>query len=229
MPARKIPKNYRNVTGRISSKKSDQLISFESKLERDFYYIFDFHQSVVRIEDQPFKIEYFYNDTIYSYTPDVFLQRVPGLPHIIGEVKYYEDLKDQWPVLKPKFQAAMEFARRMPEPTQFVIFTDRCEMISNRDYLRNVHFLDDFNDFTHESYELVKGLYRHGMTIEDLLYAISPDQEEQMYFVPAIWAMVKRLIIVVDLSLGLHLRTHILGVRDQDEVIQAIIEQGTKV
>ena len=33
MQARKIPKNYRNVTGYITSSKSNRPISFESKLE----------------------------------------------------------------------------------------------------------------------------------------------------------------------------------------------------
>lgn len=36
MVARSIPKNYRNVTGRFASAKNQNLIGFESTLEKDF-------------------------------------------------------------------------------------------------------------------------------------------------------------------------------------------------
>jgi len=42
MVARSIPKNYRNVTGRFASAKNQNLIGFESTLEKDFFLLLEF-------------------------------------------------------------------------------------------------------------------------------------------------------------------------------------------
>ncbi len=222
MSARKIPKNYRNVTGQISSYKSDRPISFESKLERDFYLIFDFDNNVVSIQDQPIKIEYVEDKdgkaSIRSYTPDVFIERDEGYPNIIGEVKYYNDLKEDWARLKPKFKAAIKYVRQLNEPTIFVIFTDRCKQIANKEYIRNVHFLDDYNDYKTEDYEIIKDIYMQDITIQKLLEIHSEDKLAQMQLVPSIWALVKQQIIEVDLTKWLTLKTKILSIKDLDDI-----------
>ena len=46
MPVRKIPKNYRNVTGVHASEKSIGEAQFESTLERDFLTLLEFHPDV---------------------------------------------------------------------------------------------------------------------------------------------------------------------------------------
>lgn len=50
MPVRKIPKNYRNVTGIAASSKAIGAAQFESTLERDFLALLDFSAEVVRYE-----------------------------------------------------------------------------------------------------------------------------------------------------------------------------------
>ncbi len=222
LQARKIPKNYRNVTGQISSTKSERPISFESKLERDFYLIFDFDNNVSSIQDQPIRIEYVENKdaktSIRSYTPDVFIVRGEGYPNIIGEVKYYNNLKEDWARLKPKFKAAVRYARQLDEPTIFVIFTDRCKKIANKDYIRNVHFLDDYNDYKTEDYEVIKNLYVQDMTIQKLLDMYSEDKIEQMQLVPSLWALVKQQIIEVDLTQWLTMKTKILSLKELNDI-----------
>jgi len=53
MPARKIPKNYRNVTGIAAASKAEGAVGFESTLERDFLTLLEFSPDVERFEVQP--------------------------------------------------------------------------------------------------------------------------------------------------------------------------------
>lgn len=221
MQARKIPKNYRNVTGQISSPKSDRPISFESKLERDFYLIFDFDKNVLSIQDQPIRIEYVETKEgkadIRSYTPDIYIERPAGYPNIIGEVKYYQDLRTDWERLKPKFKQAIKYARQQKDYTIFVLFTDRCPRIANKDYIRNVHFLDDYNDYNSEDYQIIKDLHEENITIKELLEMYSDDKIEQAQLVPSIWGLVKQQIIEVDLTQWLTMKTKLLSIRSLDD------------
>ena len=200
MPVRKIPKNYRNVTGRISTDKSPDLLSFESKLERDFFLIFDMDNTVVSIEDQPFKIEFRHNDKLRSYTPDVYLQRKDGYPDIIGEIKYDAELKEKFPELKHKFRAAIDFTRTLDKPTEFRLFTNRCPIISNSAHIFNIHFLEDYKRFSHKDYLRVEEVLYEGATIQDVLDMCFYDRIHQMEFIVSIYAMIRRGIMKVDLT-----------------------------
>ncbi|MBI5634751.1 MAG: heteromeric transposase endonuclease subunit TnsA, partial [Nitrospirae bacterium] len=46
MPVRKIPRNYRNITGAVSRSNGDPMVRYESALERDFYELLDFDINV---------------------------------------------------------------------------------------------------------------------------------------------------------------------------------------
>lgn len=75
MPVRKIPKNYRNVTGIVASSKSGGAAQFESTLERDFLALLEFSPEVTNIDPQPVKIEWVdANGCQRSYTPDVLVE-----------------------------------------------------------------------------------------------------------------------------------------------------------
>ena len=101
-PSRKIPKNYRNITGKIPSKKSNRMISFESKLERDFLYLFEYENFVIKILEQPITIEYFIENKKYTYTPDFYIETPLKYNNIIIEVKYYNELKKIFSTEKQK-------------------------------------------------------------------------------------------------------------------------------
>ena len=226
MPARKIPKNYRNVTGRFTTSKTKDIITFESKLEKDFYYLFDFDNTVLEIEDQPFKIEYYYDGKERSYTPDVYLKTIPGQPNIIGEVKYHEDLKENRELYRPKFEAARMFCDTLPEPTQFMLFTNRCSRIKNRDYLFNMHFLHDYKSLFMYDYETAVQIYEDGMTIEEMLNIYSDDKMKQMQYIKAIWAMIRRKIMLVDLTKKLGYKTVIGCIRNYNEDLYELSRKG---
>lgn len=102
MPVRKIPKNYRNVTGIASRSKATGKAMFESTLERDFLNLLEFESFVASFEVQPVSIVWLDSDNrSRRYTPDVlvFFKGTPRKP-VLYEVKYRSELKEKWPVLK---------------------------------------------------------------------------------------------------------------------------------
>jgi hypothetical protein len=68
MPVRKIPKNYRSVTGRFPSLKNNRSVAFESTLERDFYLSLEFDEGVESYEEQPLTISGDHNGRAISYS-----------------------------------------------------------------------------------------------------------------------------------------------------------------
>ena len=113
MPVRKIPKNYRNVTGVASHHKATGRAMFESTLERDFLTLLEFDPAVESFEVQPVTVHWLdESDKERIYTPDVLAYfHSTHHPTTLYEVKYRSELKELWPELKPKFRAALQFAR----------------------------------------------------------------------------------------------------------------------
>jgi tRNA-I(6)A37 modification enzyme miaB len=116
MPVRKIPKNYRNITGMAAHSKSVGCAAYESSLERDFLSLLEFCPDVIRFEVQPVSIEWFDDSgKKHMYTPDILVHYKPSrqpVTIILYEVKYRSDLRKNWSVLQPKFKAARAFCRQ---------------------------------------------------------------------------------------------------------------------
>lgn len=205
MVARNIPKNYRNITGKLSSEKSNKPIGFESKLERDFYNIFEFDNTVVYIKEQPITITYEYAGKKRTYTPDVSLEMQYGMKRIIGEIKYYDDLKENFDELRPKFEAAIAYCKQTK--SKFKLFTDRCPRIKNRDYLENIQFLLAYRYLPVTDYILVKNIFAPGMSVSEILQKAKPDQTGRMELINSVWAMVRRRVLSTDLNQKLTLET----------------------
>ncbi|HLX53296.1 MAG TPA: TnsA endonuclease N-terminal domain-containing protein [Aquella sp.] len=138
MKTRKVPLNYRNVTGNNGSVKSDYSVA-ESTLEADFLTLLDFSKDVAYFRTQPVTIEYNKNDLRCTYTPDVKVESINS-KITFYEVKYRKDLFKNWASLKPKFKAAIRYARE--NGAEFKIITER-EI--RTDYLLNIKFLKMYN------------------------------------------------------------------------------------
>lgn len=68
---RKIkPSKSIHFRGKQSSLKNDQMIHWESLLERDYIRLLEFDPTVIRYESQPLVIDYAYKGKIYKYYPD---------------------------------------------------------------------------------------------------------------------------------------------------------------
>jgi len=195
---RKIPKNYRNITGELSSRKVHGSISYESKLERDYYMLFELDSTVTYIKEQPVTLKS--KTSKISYTPDFELHTFKnGIREvIIGEIKYKKDLRKDWKTLRPKFEMAIEYSQSL-ENTSFKIFTNACSRISSENYLFNTHFLLNFKSFDGQAYQLLKSNFRKNITMDELLSKCTNDAVIRLSLISTIWYLIRRGAIEVDL------------------------------
>lgn len=143
MPVRKIPRNYRNITGIAAHTKAIGSAAFESTLERDFLSLIEFSNDVTKFEVQPVSIEWLdFTGKRHSYIPDVLVhykQSGRTKTVILYEIKYRSDLKENWQALKPKFKAAIKYCKA--RGWHFKVVT---EVEIRTLYLDNVRFLQPY-------------------------------------------------------------------------------------
>ncbi len=207
MKARKIPKNYRNLTGLSASKKSTEAY-FESSLERDFISVLEFDAQVQTYDVQPVTIEWCDNDgKKRKYTPDALVNFFPSLPiktakKLLCEVKYRSDLKDNWLEYKPKFKAAIKYARN--NGYRFKIMTEveiRTHFMENATFL--LPYLNHNLDDAHEKLimDRLKGMRQ--CSIEAIIKSIFNDKWLQAEVLTSLWKLVALRRISTDLNLPL--------------------------
>lgn len=192
MPVRKIPKNYRNITGVASRGKSIGKAMFESGLERDFITLLEFNREVESFEVQPISIEWIDgNGKNRSYTPDTlaFYTSNSKKPTLF-EVKYRSELKSDWQQLKPKFKAALAYARH--RGWAFKIMTEkeiRTPQLENAKFLlpfvnRGPQVEDDMDMLA----ESLRQIQKTTPTL--LLNKIYQDEWNKAKLLPTLWYLV---------------------------------------
>jgi len=200
MPARKIPLNYRNITGYVQSDKSGDYTHFESGLERDALILAEYDQNVLSFKTQPKKFTYKLDGRNRSYTPDIFIAYKGG-SNLFVEVKYRADLKKDWSTLKPKFKALInDLQSEEYENTRFKIWT---EVEIRTVYLKNVTFLLPYKKRPVEEYQvkaILKFLSRmDAMIINELLPLCSTNLITQAEFINSLWYCISNDLVKVDL------------------------------
>jgi TnsA endonuclease N terminal len=210
MVARVIPKNYRNVTGRLASRKNRGLIGFESTLEKDFYLLLEFDPQVETFEEQPVTITY--DDATgmrRRYTPDVLIRYwrhgTGGRPDALCEIKYRQDLREHWMEYKPRFIAASRYARQ--RGWRFRLVTERdvrtLQLHHARFLLRYRHHPVDAQDVQH----VLRTLSTLGRTQPTtLMQACSGERDRQARLIAVLWHLVAHGQVGIDcgkpLSMG---------------------------
>lgn len=202
MPIRKIPKNYRNITGIAPHNKAVGAAAYESSLERDFLTLLAFNQDVQRFEVQPLAIEWF--DTAgkhHVYTPDVLVHYQCDV--IVYEVKYRSDLRENWQQLKPKFQTALRFCKQ--NGWRFKLIT---EVEIHTDFLRNAQFLLPYRQhglagtysepYMDLLYETLRELKQS--TPNALIQHIFQNEDNQAKLLPVLWYLIATQQVGVDLN-----------------------------
>ncbi|MDC5821894.1 TnsA endonuclease N-terminal domain-containing protein [Vibrio europaeus] len=208
MSVRKIPKNYRNLTGLAASNKAEKPF-FESTLERDFLTLLEFDQTVLSYDVQPITVGW--EDDAgkeRSYTPDVLAQyRVGGCSFtskntVLYEVKYRSDIKENWLELKPKFQAAIRYAKSMG--WRFKLMT---EVEIRTVYMENARFLLPYfkSEINEEHMEMLihQLIKMRQCSIEALLTSLFNDRWAQAELVPTLWGLIASRRINTDLNIPL--------------------------
>jgi len=211
MPVRKIPKNYRNLTGVLSSSKSIGSAQFESTLERDFLSHLEFSPEVQNFEVQPIVIEWRdAHGARRTYTPDVLVFFSPEVqrPPWLCEVKYRADLKKDWEVLHPKFRSAIRFAKE--KGWRFRLVT---EVEIRTAYLNNIRFLMPFRSRvipeTIKITLLEQLAAAKKTTPASLLRAMSHNEQKQAEWLPIIWHLIAHHRIGVNLEQFLTMNSEI--------------------
>lgn len=210
MPVRKIKSNYFSLTGKFSSCRLDKTIDFESNLEQDLLYHLELDKYVSEIEEQPLKIKFKKsNGRMSNYVPD-FMVRFENKSiftpksHkgiVVYEVKYREDLHNNWENLKEKFKAAIHYCNK--KGWKFRIITD---VELKTEYLANCKFLDQMKRNYYETeYEFEKSFKKtlrvmNVATVHQLLNATFASKSKQAESVGVIWKLIESGEIGADLS-----------------------------
>ena len=193
MSVRNVPKNYRNVTGVLASNKSEGSAMFESTLERDLLMQLDFDSRVESYDVQPVKIEWLDNaGKLRSYTPDVLVRyrHDDHLDQILYEVKYRSDIKENWSILKPKFKAAIRYAKQ--RGWRFKLMT---EVEIRTTFLQNVKFLLPFlkrgPDQEADMLLIQEALKQHAkISVSELLAGLCHNPWNQAALIPTLWYLI---------------------------------------
>ncbi|MBU3082502.1 TnsA endonuclease N-terminal domain-containing protein [Acinetobacter baumannii] len=198
---RMIPKNYRNVTGILASKKSLDKACYESSLERDLLISLEFDPNVKAYTVQPITLDWEDQEGLKrTYIPDVFILYKNGneKPKLI-EVKYRSDIKKNWVELKQKFRYAMKFAAQ--QGWKFKLLTEkeiRTDFNENARFLLGYRYpVPDIDLITtvDDTIQVLKYT-----TPKQLLENITKDQWEQAQYLTALWYLISTFQIHVDLT-----------------------------
>lgn len=190
MPARKIPKNYRSSTGIFQSYKNQSPIAYESLLERNFYLLLEFDNTVKAYEEQPFTIKYTRNGATYRYTPDclVFYKENTDQLPCVFEVKESSEIKEKKVFFEEKFKQIEEYLAQ--NDMDFKLFT---ELDIDNIFLENAKFLYSYANLHNSSIiEQTKQLCKqyNNISFSDLLQQFSKNKFEQAEYIPYIWHLV---------------------------------------
>lgn len=200
MPSRKIPKNYRNVTGVQALTKGIGVSQFESTLERDFLSLLEFSPDVVSIEVQPIRLQWRDDQgKLRHYVPDVLVhfREELGRKPWLCEVKYRPDIKKYWSELRPKFGAAIRYCRE--HGWRFRLIT---EIEVRTPFLQNAKFLLPYlrQRFSEQQKQTVLAcLESFSLSPAEILQRLSADQDEQLGWIPVIWHLVAMRQVATDL------------------------------
>lgn len=219
MSARKIPKNYRSITGFVALSDGSETKGFESSLERDFLILLDFDITVHRFDEQPVKIIYADDEgRERTYTPDVLVRYRNDFSHIrhrrpcLYEVKYREDLAKGWKKFRPKFKAAVRYAKN--NGWNFKIVTER-EI--RGPYLDNAKFLRGYiarsGTYAEQSLILVAMNELREADPSAVLQAISDQAITRAALLPVLWHLIARRRIGTDLTQPLTMASRIWAIR----------------
>lgn len=218
-PVRKIGNNHTSLTGKIPDKNGEKLISFESSLERDFIKITNFNVNVDSFVEQPLTINYVDDEGFTrSYTPDflVFYKNTnPNIPHqkpLLVEIKYRDNLKKDWKILKPKFIAAMRHCDEMD--WKFKIITEveiRTDYLFNTNFLR--HYLSDDNIVLEDTALLLAAIKRMKIsTPKELISKCTSSEHHKGYLLTSLWHLIAVKMIGIELDKKINMNSEIWSI-----------------
>ena len=188
---------------------------FESSLERDLMSLLRFDTDVDTFVSQPVKIEYQGKEGVLcTYTPDIIIYHRKDIasarkkPTILGEVKYKDDLCQNFREYHPKFRAAMRYAKE--RGWIFKVFTD---VHIRTPYLKNARFLLPYLNKSYEHCTIQSVIERIEELREtnphELLASFYLDKWNQAMLLPVVWHLIARRSIGTNLQQPLTMSSRI--------------------
>lgn len=175
---------------------------FESTLERDWLTLLQFSAEVESFEVQPVKIKWVDAEgKIHTYTPDVLVYyHQAGTQPLLCEVKYRDEIRENWVQFKPKLQAAYRYAKE--RGWRFKLINETHIRTS---LLDNAQFLLPFTRRVHADSELVPVLLDTLSTlgscsVQELLNFIDANPMIQAEYIPLLWYLVGMKRVGADLT-----------------------------
>ena len=189
--------------------------AYESSLERDLITLFQFDQKVEKVVTQPVTINYM--DTsgkARRYTTDVLVQyrkdtvATEGFKDLLCEIKYRDELAEKFQELKPKFKAAIRYAKS--QGWRFRLFTEKQ---IRTPYLFNARFLLPYRELDVDALVVERVLNKLAeMKVTDpntLLSSLASDKWERAGLIPIIWHLISNFHVGADLKQPLTMMSRI--------------------
>ncbi|PLY10345.1 MAG: hypothetical protein C0626_05005 [Arcobacter sp.] len=198
MPSRKIPKNYRSVTGTFPSYKNKCNVSYESLLERDFYLLLEFNTNVKTYEEQPFTIYYTRNNRTFKYTPDALVHYFDNSLPDVYEIKMSNEIKEKKVFFQEKLNKIEEYVTN--NDMNFKVFT---ELKINSVFLENALFLYRYRDLNNKILPLnILTICKKidSISVKDLLNELDDNKFKQAEHLPYIWALIFHNKLIVNMQ-----------------------------
>lgn len=219
MPVRKIPKNYRSITGYFPSLINNRSIAYESSLERDFFLLLEYDKDVLSYEEQPLVIPYHQGGIDRTYTPDclIFYKEHLNKKPLIAEIKYTSELEEKKVELDEKFHLIEQHAAE--NDMTFRVLTEKD---IRGPYLDNLKFLNKFlripPDFDRYKQVIVRHLQvRKNLTVLELIDRLSFVGIEKAMALPTFWYMVRIGAIKTNLTIPLS-NSSVLEVENGEDI-----------
>jgi hypothetical protein len=213
MPIREITASNFGIKSSVASEKNPTPSQAESMLEHDFLTLLEWDSRVGKYVTQPFTVNWMDVDGVTrAYTPDVLVSyhslargRDEKLIPTVFEVKPLANLRRDWIILKPKYQAAIAALR--PIGIRFKIVTEkhiRTELLENARFLLAYKTMRYINASAREhemQTEIRQALLRMKTTTpKKLLDELTGSDEEKIRYIPWIWWLMNTGLICADLS-----------------------------
>lgn len=215
---RKIKPTRMSLSGFYNFRGQDS-IPYESTLERDFLMIMEANSSISRIIPQPVELNYLHsNGNRYRYTPDFLvlfdetenIRSYSEIKPLLVEVKPREQLRKNFRKWKPKFKAAIRFARS--ESMIFHIFDEaliRTQVLDNMKFLSRYRLKPYVQAYSVEELRLLVEqveLFEFA-SIKDLVESLYTSFERRAAALAQVWHLIAIGMLECDLNDPLNLDT----------------------
>lgn len=200
MPVRKIPKSFRAVTGRFPSVINGRCVSYESKLERDYFLRLEFDRTIKSYEEQPIQIPGTVNGKDVVYTLDCLVTFKTDRRRLLVEVKGQKDLEENSEKLELKFSRTEVYAAK--NNLDFQVITENDIYDTALDNYRILYrFAKPPVQFDSKKLLIHQQLKARGtLSMLGLLHALSDQKLIQAGFQSAIWHMLYTGELETDLN-----------------------------